>query len=399
MRAPLRPLLLALAVLGACGLAQTSAAQPVQVAPGQLPPGAVQPVAPGTRPAPAPPTLTLTPAIPEVRSVQYLGNGFIEVAHAVLTVEPAQRGRLRPLVQEVARRVLAARPELSEVDLSVYDRGAYASFGGPLPVLTASVPRRRLDDFTAWAGGTGAYERVWVNPGTMSATRAPDQVRETGPRPAAGRESALEARARNQGGVLDGLLYRGRFRSLQVAALTFDDAPHPLYEPLLLDLLRRSGVKATFFVIGRNAAAYPFFIHDLAAQGHEIGNHTYHHVRLPPLTPAEVTQELQLTNRTLQALTGQPVRYFRPPGGDYTPQTLDAARALGLTTVFWTDDPADFANPGDAVVESRLTSRLRPGGIVLLHDNAPEMLDVLQGFLRVARQRGYTLTTLGGLPK
>lgn len=362
-------------------------------------PGQVQPVAPGTRPAPKLPTLTLTPAMPQVHQANYLSNGFIEVAHVVLTVTPAERQNLRPLVLTAVQRTLAARPGLNEVDISVYDKSTYAGFGGPLPVLTASVPRDRLSDFQNWADLQTPYERVWVNPGNLPQFREADQVRETSPAPASGRESTLEVQARRQGGIFAGLLYRGKSRSLPLAALTFDDAPHPMYEPLLLDLLRRSGAKATFFVIGRNAVAYPYFIRDMVAQGHEVANHTYHHVRLPPLPLADAISELRWTNDALFKLTGRQVRYFRPPGGEYTPETLKAARDLGLITVFWTDDPGDFQNPGDATLESRLRSKLRPGGIVLLHDNAPEMLDVLQGFLHAARQRGYSLTTLGGLPK
>ncbi|MFC6659506.1 polysaccharide deacetylase family protein [Deinococcus multiflagellatus] len=121
------------------------------------------------------------------------------------------------------------------------------------------------------------------------------------------------------GGVHGGLLYRGRRDASNVAALTFDDAPHPLYEPLLLDLLRRSGMHATFFVIGRNAQAYPYFVRDMVAQGHEVGNHTYHHVRLPPLSPGAARDELQWANTLLSSLTGRPVRYFRPPGATTRP--------------------------------------------------------------------------------
>lgn len=378
-------------------LAAPLPALPVRVP--ALPPGQVQPLAPGTRPAPRIPTLTLTPSLPQVHRIEYLSNGFIEVASAILTVTPEERQNLRPLVLQAAQRILAARPGLNEVDIGVYDRGTYAGFGGPPPLLTASVPRERLTDFQGWATQGTPYERVWVNPGHLPVDRQPDRVRENAPTPRSGQETVLEARARRQGGSLNGLLYRGREWSAPLAALTFDDAPHPMYEPLLLDLLRRSGVKATFFVIGRNAVAYPYFIRDMAAQGHEVANHTYHHVRLPPLALPDATDELQRTDEALQTLTGRPVRYFRPPGGEYTPQTLQAARALGLVTVFWTDDPGDFQNPGDATLESRLQGKLRPGGIVLLHDNAPEMLDVLRNFLHVARQQGYQLTTLGGLPK
>ncbi len=370
-------------------------------------PGQVQPLAPGTHRPPTLPTLTLTPPIPQVRQVEYLGNGFIEVAHAVVTVTPQERSGARALLEQVVRRVLAARPSLDEVDVSVYDRGSYAGFGGPLPLLTASVPRARLTDFAAWAAGRGSYERVWQNPGNLPAFRPADRVREQTPSVSApgSSQAALNraavglTTARVVGGLHDGLLFQGKRGTEHVAALTFDDAPHPLFEPLLLDLLRRSGAKATFFVIGRNARAYPYFIRDMVAQGHEVGNHTYHHVRLPPLSLADATQEMALTNAVIRELTGKPVRYFRPPGGEYTPAILRAAEGLGLTTVFWTDDPGDFQNPGDLTLQARLDRRLRPGGIVLLHDNAPEMLDVLRGFLHLARRQDVTLTTVGGLPK
>ncbi|GAA5532738.1 polysaccharide deacetylase family protein [Deinococcus aluminii] len=370
-------------------------------------PGQVQPLAPGTRRAPALPTLTLTPAMPQVRQVEYLSNGFIEVAHAVVTVTPEERPGARALMAEVVRRVLAARPSLDEVDVSVYDRGSYAGFGGPLPLLTASVPRVRLNDFAAWAQGQNYYERAWQNPGNLPAFRPADRVRERTPSVSTpgGSQAALNratlglTTARVAGGLHGGLLFRGKPGAERIAALTFDDAPHPLFEPLLLDLLRRSGAKATFFVIGRNARAYPYFIRDMVAQGHEVGNHTYHHVRLPPLALPDATQEMELANAVIRELTGKPVRYFRPPGGEYTPATLRAAESLGLTTVFWTDDPGDFQNPGMTTLEARLDRRLRPGGIVLLHDNASEMLDVLRPFLRLARQEDVTLTTVGGLPK
>ena len=202
--------------------------------------------------------------------------------------------------------------------------------------------------------------------------------------------------AQLSGGVRGGLYFHGN-PSRPMAALSFDDAPHPLFEPLLLDSLRRSSVKATFFCIGRNAAHYPYFVRDMIQAGHEVGNHTYHHVRLPPLPDSAVKDELEMCNKVLQAITGQPVRYFRPPGGDYSSATLKIASSLGLTTTFWTDDPADFDNPGDAILESRLTSKLRAGGIVLLHDNVLQSIQVLPAFLSVAKKRQITLTTVGKL--
>lgn len=365
-------------------------------------PGEVQPLAPGARPAEALPQLTLTPAIAELERLEYRGNGFIEVAHGVALLPAGDQGlaRRRALALEIASRALAARPELSEVDVSVYDRATYGGFGGPLPLFTASVPRARLAEFRAYAQGQGSYDRVYeggapaTTPPTVVARVREDALTFFGSASERLRQSLTQSVSQSRGGERDGLLFRGP-TNRRVAALTFDDAPHPLYEPLLLDLLRRAGVRATLFVIGRNAVAYPYFVRDMVEQGHEVGNHTYHHVRLPGLSPAQVQAELAQANAAISAVTGQPVRYFRPPGGDYSPLTLQVARQEGLTTTFWTDDPGDFNNPGDAVIESRLVSHLRTGGIVLLHDNAPEAIDVLRQFLRVARERGVTLTTVG----
>lgn len=367
-------------------------------------PGEAQPLAPGTRRAPQLPQLILTPPIPELQRLEYASNGFIEVAHGVVLLSAGEDLRARSLAAEVVRRALGARPQLSEVDVSVYDRVNYGGFGGPLPLLTASVPRARLNDFASWAGGGGAYERAWLNPALRLAAGPPApplQALERAPSFLGSAEDLLkqqveQAVSQIHGGVRGALLFKGN-SARPVAALSFDDAPHPLYEPLLLDLLRRENVKATFFVIGRNAVAYPYFLRDMVAQGHEIGNHTYHHVRLPRLSDAQVQGELTRANNVIGDITGQNVRFFRPPGGEYSSRTLAIAESLGLTTTFWTDDPGDFANPGDAVLRARLMRQLRPGGIVLLHDNAPEAIEVLPAFLRLARERGVRLTTVGNL--
>ena len=104
--------------------------------------------------------------------------------------------------------------------------------------------------------------------------------------------------------------------------------------------------------------------------------------------------ELQQCNQVLSAITGKAVKYFRPPGGRYSPETLAVARSLGLTTAFWTDDPADFDNPGQTILESRLARKLRAGGIVLLHDNVLESLRVLPRFIVVAAGQRIKLETV-----
>ena len=178
------PALLLPAFLG-LNLAQAQVPTPVPALPHTKPlrlPGETQPIAPGTRRAAPIPELTLTPPMPQVRQIQYLSNGHIEVASAVLLLLSSEVAQARKLAATAAARTLLARPSLAEVDVSVYNKTGYGGFGGPLPILTLSAPRARLQDVAAWAAG-GTYERAWEalgstppNPG--NADRIADKVRE-----------------------------------------------------------------------------------------------------------------------------------------------------------------------------------------------------------------------------
>jgi peptidoglycan/xylan/chitin deacetylase (PgdA/CDA1 family) len=377
-------------------LALPVAAKPVTPV---VPPGAIQPRAPGYQPAPAIPTLEWEPRPHQIHRVQYTGNGHIEVAHALILADPGSDEQfLLGLTRQAVRGALEARPSLHQVDVSVYHRANYMSFGGPPPILTASVPRARLDEFES--DGLN-FERLWSHArARLHPTHRPgDTEAVEGNIVFHGSDSDLQSDQRFQEdgfGQHDGLFFRGDPRRQQIA-LTFDDSPHPMFETLLLDTLHRARTHATFFCIGRNARAYPYLISDMVEGGHEVANHTYHHLRLPGLARPVVHEELELGKTVLEGISGQTVRLFRPPGGDYSGETLDVARGLGLVTTFWTDDPGDFNNPGEAVIQSRLLDHLRPGGIVLLHDNVQETIDILPTFLELARTQGFRVGTASEL--
>jgi peptidoglycan/xylan/chitin deacetylase (PgdA/CDA1 family) len=373
--------------------------------PGVPVPGAVQPLAPGSRATAALPRLSL-PELPELHRCEYASNGHIEAAHAVLLLPNhyATHERGLMLAHDAATKMFAVRPTLSEVAVSVYRAQDYQGFGGPAPLLTASVPRSRLSAFLRTPLAEAArYERLWLNPDAVPPDQ-PEPAHELERAPVfVGSLAELAAQRVKQlaaqlvGGTHGGLLFHGRVLGGPAAALSFDDAPHPIYAPLLLDILKRAQISATFFCIGRNARVYPYYVRDISADGHEVGNHTYHHVRLPGLPADTVDDELKSCNEVLLGITGKPVRFFRPPGGRYSPETIDIARGRGLVTTFWTDDPADFNNPGQKVLESRLAGHLRQGGIVLLHDNVLESLRVLPQFVTYAQKNGVTLNTVGDL--
>ena len=192
------------------------------------------------------------------------------------------------------------------------------------------------------------------------------------------------------------VLRRGNTKRNTIA-LTFDDGPHPAATLKLLDILSKEGVPATFFVVGFMADKYPDLIRAIKAAGQEIGNHTYSHVTLTRIPADQAMVEYKATNDVIRRITGSSPRYCRPPGGDFNRAVLRNAAELGLTTVLWTDDPGDYTKLADKAVFNREVARLKPGGIILLHDGAKSTLKTLPAFIRTARGMGFKFVTLDEL--
>ncbi len=202
---------------------------------------------------------------------------------------------------------------------------------------------------------------------------------------------AQAAREKRKGLVYDKLA-RGNPKDKAIA-LTFDDGPHPQFTPKLLDILRRENIRATFFVVGEMAEQYPDLVRAERSAGHVIGNHTYHHVNLTKIPVAEVLTEWDACQHVVEAIIGAQMRFCRPPGGDYDDTVIRAAMALGLTTVLWTDDPGDYASPGDTVIRRRVLDRVGNGGIILLHDGIQQTIDVLPQIIEYLKKKGYRFVT------
>lgn len=182
-------------------------------------------------------------------------------------------------------------------------------------------------------------------------------------------------------------------RNSKSLLLTFDDGPHVVSTLPLLKILADEHVPATFFVIGKMAEKRPDLVRAIVKAGHTVANHTFSHVTLTNFSVDEQRTEYRANNELIEKITGQRMRFCRPPGGDYNGDTLKAAREEGLTTVLWTDDPGDFANPGDGIVLDRTLKKLNNGGIILLHDGSQNTLDTLREFIHEARERGFSFVT------
>lgn len=153
-------------------------------------------------------------------------------------------------------------------------------------------------------------------------------------------------------------------------AITFDDGPDPASTPLFLEELDRLGLRATFFMLGVNAAAHPGLAAEVAAAGHEVAAHGHEHRSLMFRTPAMVRDDLLRGVHAVATATGRGPQWFRPPFGTLSGPGLVAAQRLGLRTVLWSAWGKDWeadATPKSVLAE--LDRDLGPGVTVLLHDS------------------------------
>jgi len=193
----------------------------------------------------------------------------------------------------------------------------------------------------------------------------------------------------------EALLVHGN-RSLPEVALTFDDGPHPMSRPKILDTLKRFNVHATFFDVGANMERHPSLVIRSVDEGHEIANHTEHHEYLTGLSPAERRREINDADIELYSIASRHLKLLRPPGMRYDPAVLADARGLGYVTVAYTTaaKDADAADPAPAdVIAERTLGRVENGSILLLHDY-PSTAEALPAILETLKKRGYRCVTI-----
>jgi peptidoglycan-N-acetylglucosamine deacetylase len=176
-------------------------------------------------------------------------------------------------------------------------------------------------------------------------------------------------------------------------ALTFDDGPGAI-TPGILDALARRDAQATFFVLGREIPRREGILRRAAAEGHQIGNHSTHHTVLPS------AEELEATSGLITAATGRLPCVFRPPEGRYDDRLLRTARRLGMTTVTWDVDAADWSTQEPALIRDRVLAAAQPGSIILMHDGGGDRAGTARAIAAVIRElqrRGLELVTVSDL--
>jgi peptidoglycan/xylan/chitin deacetylase (PgdA/CDA1 family) len=187
----------------------------------------------------------------------------------------------------------------------------------------------------------------------------------------------------------------------RVVALTFDDGPDPDVTPQLLELLRRQGVQATFFVAGARAERHPGLIREILSRGHTLGNHSYHHDPLLMLrSQAKLREEVARTQDVLSAFAVRPLT-FRPPVGITNPRLSGVLRELGMYCVTFSCRAFDRGNRRIAGLAEIILKKVRPGDIILLHDVAPkggkgieEWLAEIGRIVSGLKRQGYQILSL-----
>lgn len=180
-------------------------------------------------------------------------------------------------------------------------------------------------------------------------------------------------------------------------ALTFDDGPNPYYTPQVLAVLQQYNVKATFFCIGRQVAAYPYLVKQEYAAGNLIGNHSWSHPNLALLSSDDISTQINSTSDAIQQAIGVRPTFFRPPYGVINANVLTQANLLKLTTIIWNDEARDWTTPGVDVITSRILNLAGDGAIILLHDgggNRSQTVAALPTIITSLQASGFKLVTL-----
>lgn len=181
-------------------------------------------------------------------------------------------------------------------------------------------------------------------------------------------------------------------------ALTFDDGPSDETTPRVLEILRAKGVKATFFLVGREAERHPDLVRQMRTEGHAIGNHTFTHSPLFCfLTPARLRWEIERTQQVLSGITGARPRLFRSPVGLRHPFLARTLKDAGVEYISWQLRTLDTHPNRPNALRARILDRIAPGDIVLMHDRPARgttaMISVLPEVIDRLRDRGYEFTT------
>ncbi|MFF9869554.1 polysaccharide deacetylase family protein [Streptomyces sp. NPDC013953] len=183
-------------------------------------------------------------------------------------------------------------------------------------------------------------------------------------------------------------------RRVKCIALTFDAGPGK-DTPRLLDILKEERVPATFFLLGKNhVVRHPDVVRRIAAEGHEVANHTWTHQVLTDIEPDEIRQELSRTQDAIAKITGRKPTLMRPPQGRTDDTVSEISRELGLAQVLWSVTAKDYSTTDSDLIRERTLDGADKDGIILLHDIYDGTVPAVPGIIKELKKRGFTFVTV-----
>ncbi len=183
-------------------------------------------------------------------------------------------------------------------------------------------------------------------------------------------------------------------------ALTFDDGPHKYRTDEILDVLEENDVKATFFTVGVMVKEYPQVVQRIISEGHEIGNHTYSHLKMKKLSREGIMFEIEETEKLLYENFEYRPKLFRPPEGWCSQIVSAVAKELDYDIILWNIDTLDWAHNSKENIVSGIEEKIKPGSIILFHDyigNNSYTAQALSEIIPKLKIKGYEFLTVSEL--
>ena len=183
-------------------------------------------------------------------------------------------------------------------------------------------------------------------------------------------------------------------RDDRVVSLSFDAAWGNEDTQMLIDILAKYNVKATFFVVGEWVDKYPESVKALADAGNEVMNHSTSHAHFSKLSANDIVSDISSCNDKIEAITGVRPTLFRCPYGEYDDHVISAVNSMGMTAIQWDVDSLDWKDISASEISERVLKRVQPGSIVLFHNAAKHTPEALPGIIESLLADGYTIVPI-----
>jgi peptidoglycan/xylan/chitin deacetylase (PgdA/CDA1 family) len=181
----------------------------------------------------------------------------------------------------------------------------------------------------------------------------------------------------------------------KAVAISFDDGPHAINTPQILEILKREGIPAAFFCIGSRIAGNEAILRKIDDEGHIIGNHTFsHHFWFDMFPSKKMLADMHTMDEQMNSITGKIPKLFRPPYGVTNPNLKQAIIDGGYTAVGWSVRSMDTVIKNDKKLLNKVIRKVRPGAIFLFHDTSNATVTMLPAFINYVKLNGYKIIRL-----